>query len=60
VRLWNYEILKKLIYQLYNQFWIDKITVEWIEEEQHYMFAKQLESDFKHLDFRYQWYYFNK
>lgn len=60
VRLWNYEILKKLIYQLYNQFWIDKITVEWIEEEQHYMFAKQLESDFKHLDFRYQWYYFNQ
>ena len=60
VRQENYQILSLLVSQLYKQYTIDKVTIEWIEEEKHYLFAKRLEQDFPDIDFRYQGYYFNK
>lgn len=56
----SYDIFVEIIRHIYNEYGLDKFTIEWIETFHEYNFAKQLEKDFPYLEFRYQGFYFNE
>lgn len=54
----NYKNFIELMNDIITSYDMKKITIEWIETQQQYDFALQLESEFPDVEFRYQGFFF--
>lgn len=57
---WNYEWLKSHISYLHKYYKLTDFVIEWIENEEQFELAKQLEKDFPEFTFGYQGFEFKK